>query len=248
MSDYLVFRLYGPMASWGEIAVGESRHSAAQPSRSALIGLLAAALGIRRDDDAAQAALATAYRFGVKLAATGMPLRDYHTVQAPGRQKKVTYRTRRQELADPAKLRAPLLSAREYRVDSLAIIAVEALPDAPHGLAELAGALDRPHFPLYLGRKSCPLAAPLAATVVASPDLKAALDGVDAALLLPGIEGARASRRLKIDRAARYFWDQGMEAGMPVTMTQVRHDQPISRRRWQFAPRNELVHLAEEGL
>ena len=27
MNDYLVFQLYGPMAAWGEIAVGEMRHS-----------------------------------------------------------------------------------------------------------------------------------------------------------------------------------------------------------------------------
>ena len=32
--NYLVFRLYGPMASWGEIAVGENRHSARYPGKS----------------------------------------------------------------------------------------------------------------------------------------------------------------------------------------------------------------------
>jgi CRISPR system Cascade subunit CasD len=36
--DVLVFRLYGPMASWGEIAVGESRHTANYPGKSAIIG------------------------------------------------------------------------------------------------------------------------------------------------------------------------------------------------------------------
>ena len=29
--DYLLFRLYGPMAAWGDIAVGESRHVHAAP-------------------------------------------------------------------------------------------------------------------------------------------------------------------------------------------------------------------------
>ena len=52
MRDYLVMRLYAPLASWGEIAVGEVRHSANYPSKSALLGLLGAALGVRRDDDA----------------------------------------------------------------------------------------------------------------------------------------------------------------------------------------------------
>ncbi|MGL4603678.1 MAG: CRISPR-associated protein Cas5, partial [Iodobacter sp.] len=57
MSPYLVFRLYGAMASFGEIAVGELRHSAAYPSRSALLGLLGAALGIARSNEAGQQAL-----------------------------------------------------------------------------------------------------------------------------------------------------------------------------------------------
>jgi CRISPR-associated Cas5-like protein len=37
--DYLLFRLYGPMASWGEIAVGEIRHTASYPGKSAIIVL-----------------------------------------------------------------------------------------------------------------------------------------------------------------------------------------------------------------
>ena len=41
MSELLVFRLFGPLASWGEIAVGQVRPSAVRPTRSALLGLLA---------------------------------------------------------------------------------------------------------------------------------------------------------------------------------------------------------------
>ena len=51
MKEYLVFQLYAPLASWGEEASGEIRHSATVPTRSALLGLLAAALGIRRDEE-----------------------------------------------------------------------------------------------------------------------------------------------------------------------------------------------------
>src|SRR5574343_917945 len=98
MKDYLIFQLYGPLASWGEIAVGEVRPSAAYPSRSALLGLLAAALGVERGEGAALAALAEAYRFGVKLHWEGQVLRDYHTVQRGPALRKHTYRTRRQEL------------------------------------------------------------------------------------------------------------------------------------------------------
>ena len=52
MADFLVFQLYGALASWGDIAVGEYRPSQGQPSKSAVTGLLAAALGIARADEA----------------------------------------------------------------------------------------------------------------------------------------------------------------------------------------------------
>ncbi|KDU24936.1 CRISPR-associated Cas5 domain protein [Escherichia coli 3-267-03_S4_C2] len=50
MSQYLIFQLHGPMASWGVDAPGEVRHTHELPSRSALLGLLAA--GCRGRDPA----------------------------------------------------------------------------------------------------------------------------------------------------------------------------------------------------
>src|SRR5215470_15857056 len=92
--DYLVFRLYGPMGSWGDIAVGEVRPSTVHPSKSAILGLIAAALGIKRpnttrDDtersalEVAHGALAQGYGFAVCVDAPGVPLVDYHTAQVP---------------------------------------------------------------------------------------------------------------------------------------------------------------------
>ena len=50
---FLLFTLYAPMGSFGEIAVGERRMSWARPGRSAVLGLVAAAQGIERTDEAA---------------------------------------------------------------------------------------------------------------------------------------------------------------------------------------------------
>ena len=55
MKDYLLFRLHGALASWGDIAVGDIRPSYRYPSKSAVIGLLAAALGVERDEHHKQA-------------------------------------------------------------------------------------------------------------------------------------------------------------------------------------------------
>lgn len=253
MTDYLLLRLYGPLASWGEIAVGELRHSAVHPSRSALLGLLGAALGVTRSDTAGQQALNGGYRFGIKMESVGMPLRDYHTVQVGVPPRKFQFRSRRQELA--ADKVDTILSTREYRCDSLAVVAVDALPGAPADLARLAEALRQPHFPLYLGRKSCPPALPLAPQRIAAADLRTALDAVEMPSLLglldrdperqrwPSPQDKRAFRPGQV----RYYWEEGMQAGMPASFESVRHDQPLSRQRWQFAPRREWVAISEEA-
>ncbi len=91
-------------------------------------------------------------------------MRDYHTVQVPASQSKVTYRTRRDELNAPRKVINTILSSRDYRCDGLWTVAVWLTPQAELTLEEMEQALKTPHFPLYLGRKACPPAAPLART------------------------------------------------------------------------------------
>lgn len=264
MAEYLVFRLYGPLASWGEIAVGESRHSAAHPSRSALLGLLGAALGVLREDETGQQRLFASFRFGVKLAAVGTPLRDYHTVQMPPHKGKIVHRTRRQELADPPRL-GTLLSSREYRCDSLAVIAAEAMPNASWTLEQVSDALRAPHFVLYLGRKSCVPALPLAPRRMETPTLRDALDSFQVSLSSLVSRNARSKlapqntllqnepemrwpsrmdHTLFHAEGVRYFWENDMHFGEDDHyMEQIRNDQPLSRARWQFAPRREWVYL-----
>ncbi len=256
MAKYLLFRLYGPMASWGEIAVGESRHTATHPSRSALAGLLGAALGVKRDEDEAQQALATGYRFAVKVLSAGTLLRDYHTVQSTPTRKNVKLRTRAQELRSRLVLET-LLSSREYRCDALASVAVQAADGAPWSLERLAGALQRPVFPLCLGRKSCPLALPLSPRIVQAENLRQAFASPDRSLLAlaqgfgsPETEWPSRDdvRVLGLRRqAVRYCWEDGMESGLVAEMQTMRADQPLSRSRWQFAPRRESVAFEREG-
>jgi CRISPR system Cascade subunit CasD len=253
MTDYLLLRLYGPLASWGEIAVGESRHSAVHPSRSALLGLLGAALGIERADESGQRALTKGYRFGVKLECVGSPLRDYHTIQVGTLPRKFQFRSRRQELA--ADKVDTILSEREYRCDSLALVVVEAMPDAPVDLDGLAQALRQPPFPLYLGRKSCPLALPLLPKRVTAATLKEALDDTPMPSLLALLDDRepqqdwpnKQDRRFLRPSQVRYYWEDGMQAGMSPDFERMRHDQPLSRSRWQFAPRREWAALSEQG-
>ncbi|HEV2643569.1 MAG TPA: CRISPR-associated protein Cas5, partial [Candidatus Elarobacter sp.] len=78
MTDFLLFTLYAPLSSWGDIAVGEMRGTWDRPSRSAVLGLVAAALGLLRDDQAAQEALDGGFGVATRLDASGAPSADYH--------------------------------------------------------------------------------------------------------------------------------------------------------------------------
>jgi CRISPR system Cascade subunit CasD len=113
MPSFLIFTLAAPMASFGGVAVGERRDSWERPSVSALLGLLAAALGVDRSDEATHTALALSYRFAIRIEQPGDPFADYHTAQVASQRKGRRFATRANELAvDDLET---ILSRREYR-------------------------------------------------------------------------------------------------------------------------------------
>lgn len=228
--EYLLFRLYGPLASWGEITVGEVRSSFERPSRSAVLGLVAAALGLRRDNEENQRRLARDYGYAVEVQSFGQPLRDYHTVQRPPQRKGADYASRRAELlAVPKEDLATTLSYRDYWQDASYIACLWIKHDVPiYPLVEMAAALQRPHFVLYLGRKSCPPALPLQPQIVVADSVGQAFDNavfMDGEILGP----LRTGERVR-------FSDEHLG---DMAMKMVRRDQPDSRQRWQFAEREE---------
>ncbi len=245
MKEFLLFRLYGPMCAWGDVAVGEQRPSAGHPSKSAVIGLLAAALGIRRDDEAAHQALAEHYAMAVRVDASGELLRDYHTAQVPPTRRGVRYYTRRDELRSD-KLNT-ILSQRDYRMDASYSVAVWVRSGVPPwAMAEIASALLRPRFPLYLGRKSCPPALPLQPRLIEAEKLSAAFErfpGSDAFLDALDIVTSGACYWEALTREEAGFTGDGLH------MVYNRRDQVLSRKRWQFAVREENYYseTPEEG-
>ncbi|MBA2780719.1 type I-E CRISPR-associated protein Cas5/CasD [Billgrantia kenyensis] len=258
MPRHLVFRLYAPMASWGEAAVGETRPTATYPGRSAILGLVGAALGIRRDDDEGQRRLRKGLQVAVKQRSPGLLLRDYHTVQVPPSQAKVTHRTRREELSVPKETLNTILSSRDYRCDGLWSVAIRLTPEAVWTLEELTTALEKPRFPLYLGRKACPLAAPLVPTVIEAScwrqaldhRFESALDPERSWLALVGNE-EKDKRLLRLPDEVLYAWEGAADAldGVAASESSEVWDEPLHRRRWQFGPRTEYRRFVrlEEG-
>ncbi|WMY75234.1 type I-E CRISPR-associated protein Cas5/CasD [Buttiauxella selenatireducens] len=243
MSRYLIFQLYAPLVSWGEAAVGEVRHTSTVPSRSALLGLLAAALGIKREDEQQIQSFNQHYQFAIRpLSSREQWLRDYHTVQVPKENRKRRYYTRRDELILSSEEPGTMLTSREYRCDACYHIAVRETPDAPFALEALAAALRMPVFPLYLGRKSCPPALPLNPQII-----EGTLAEVFHKAYGDSSYGFHCEELAAISSAQLFCVWEGEHEGVSEFATQQRSDQPLSRARWQFTTRvQHSGNLTEE--
>lgn len=229
MKDYLTFNLYAPLQSWGEIAVGEKRHTALHPTKSGIMGLLAASLGIKRssENDKRHQQLFDNLSFGVRINSPGSLLSDYHTTQRP-KLNRFKYATRRDELLE--KDLSTGLSTRDYRCDAFYTIAVWS--ETGYDLKKLQLALKNPVFTLYLGRKSCPLAFPLEPLIYRASNLVEALKQVsypkELKILLP-----------KNQKHVEIYWE-GEDTELKPIHKNSRRDNVFSRSRWQFSDRTEF--------
>ena len=93
----LLLRLAAPLQAWGADSKFETRKTGREPTKSGVIGLLAAALGLRRDEREAPLRL-TGLRFGVRVEREGQLLVDYHTAKT--QDEKTSYVTYRHYLQD----------------------------------------------------------------------------------------------------------------------------------------------------
>lgn len=247
----LVFQLQAPLSSWGDTAVGEYRPSLEYPGVSALIGLLGAALGIQRDDEVAHQSLRDGFGFAIGVQAAGTLLRDYHTAQVPSQAslKKRPHASRRDELNLPKDQLHTILSTRDYRQDAACLVAVQTRSQVCYSLEEVAEALRKPRYALYLGRRSCPPAAPLNPGVFEVETVRAAFEAYrvsyeDTRSRLPDRWG-----RLPLEDSAalvRVVWGEGVNAGFEADLHAVRRDKLIHRQRWQFDNRTEHVAFIGE--
>lgn len=241
-TSYLTAMLYAPLASFGYLAVGERRGTGRYPTRSQLIGLIGAALGIERADEDMQARLRDSYAFAIQIFASGRVASDYHTAQMPWRGK-VRFATRRDELSDKQNLNT-VLTTRDYRHDFLAGLAISAHEGAPFSLQEIGVALKAPHYTLSFGRKSCPFAWPLSPQLGEAKTAQAAL----ADLWQREVQNQlfkQLAHALKA-KPGEIILEREQVASEASQIEFVR-DQPLSRRRWQFGLREVVVVQAKEG-
>ncbi len=126
MSQYLIFQLHGPMASWGVDALAKCvipmNCLRAQHCWGCWLPV-----GIRRDDTERLNAFNRHYSLVVCASRNPRWARDYHTVQMPKEVRKARYFSRREELSDPELLSA-IISWRDYYTDAWWMVAVATTP------------------------------------------------------------------------------------------------------------------------
>ncbi|MBD0741911.1 type I-E CRISPR-associated protein Cas5/CasD [Streptomyces sp. CBMA152] len=147
----LALQLAGPLQAWGSTARFARRTTESAPTKSGVIGLLAAAQGLERDADLSALA---ALRFGVRIDQQGTRIRDFQTAHH----------------ADTGA--AMPVSDRYYLADSVFVAALEG---ADALIEKLHQALRVPQYLPYLGRRSCPPSRPLDLGVHRDTDLEGVL-------------------------------------------------------------------------
>lgn len=134
----LLMRLAGPLQSWGVKSRFSVRATELAPTKSGVIGLVAAALGRQRTDPLEDL---SSLLFGARIDQPGTILRDFHTASEIDGGTPVS------------------LSERYYLEDAAFLVGLEGESETIQRIDE---ALRQPVFPLYLGRRSCTPSFPLA--------------------------------------------------------------------------------------
>ena len=166
MTDFLILRLQGPMQAWGKHTFEDYRPIERFPTRSGLVGLLGACLGIERQDIRSRESLSASFKMAVRSdfreETEPCMLTDYHTIlaarKAVGKRNKIAVQ-----------------SYREYMCDTHFTVALSEKQSAEYSLKQLENAVKSPCYTPSLGRRSCPLSRPLFETCVQANDLVSAL-------------------------------------------------------------------------
>ncbi|MFV8381519.1 type I-E CRISPR-associated protein Cas5/CasD [Corynebacterium hindlerae] len=148
MAHSLLLLLKGPLQSWGDESRYTTRATGATPSKSGVIGLLAAAQGRQRVDpieDLVQ------LDFAVRVDQSGVLLKDYQTAQP-------------WQKAPNANAR---LVTRYFLTDAAFVVAIGSTDRKM--LEGIQESLKKPAYPLFMGRRSCPVPANLDLGIVDLP-------------------------------------------------------------------------------
>jgi len=163
MNQYLAIKLDGVMQAWGGHTYEDLRHSELIPTRSAVLGILAACVGIDRKDVAELESLSATIRMAVRLDSRPQRMMDFHTVLDARK-------------VDGKPNQNPVVSKREYLCDAKYTVLIQSTSESYFSLELLEQAIRQPVYTPFLGRRSCLLSRPLFDAVISAIDFKQAFD------------------------------------------------------------------------
>ncbi|MCD8151444.1 MAG: type I-E CRISPR-associated protein Cas5/CasD [Clostridiales bacterium] len=134
----ILMKFQGPLQSYGTDSHFETRHTDDHPSKGAVLGLVAAALGTRREETAKLQELYNLHMV-VRVDQIGQRSREF---QIAAKYKKTGEHERN------------YVTYRYYLEDAVFLVALEGEGDQIKRIYE---ALKRPYFALFYGRRSCPV-------------------------------------------------------------------------------------------
>lgn len=169
MRDYLILRLQGLMQSWGGHTYEDYRPTGLFPTRSGVVGLLATCMGIDRQDNEKQNALAESFLYAARVDESkysAQKITDFHTIMDARK-------------VDGKANKNPVISRREYLCDARFTLAFQFHAGALYKLKDIQKAICHPVFTPFLGRRSCPLTHPLYDSIVQAQSLLDALSKIE---------------------------------------------------------------------
>ena len=214
---------------------GNQRMGWDRPGRSALLGMIGAAMGIERTDEDNIMALERDIGLAMLVERSGSPFMDFHTVRAPSGTDQ-GWTARRQEVMAIKHKDNPMVSLREYRINIVILVTIWLRENSRFSLQKIASSLISPTFVMYMGRKACPLGLPVDPTIIDAQSPVEALmhrrENGRERVFLNKLPGRPSTPYIALDEK---------DAPSENTRVEYRADTLVNRERWQFQQRGEVI-------
>ncbi len=137
----ILLKFSGPLQSWGTNSHFETRYTDTHPSKSGVIGMIAAGLGLSRNDNDGVSRL-NCLSYAVRIDQPGQIMKDYHTAK---------------KYKKNGDFERTYVTTRFYLQDAVFLVALSC--DDERLIDEVKTSVTNPYFSLFLGRRSLPPAA-----------------------------------------------------------------------------------------
>lgn len=206
------------MQAWGSACPGEIRNTEDRPTKSGLMGLVSACMGLDFNQVEKLDNLIENLNFSCRIDKAGSLLEDFQMVNYESRERH-------------EKFPSGILSFRNYLVESLFTICLWGKDSTNIQLEDIADSLKHSIFTPYLGRSNCPPSLPFSPKIVRAPDLRSAFS------LYVADPGHMIQEKRSLPHP-QVFWE-GPDDSIPVIQDHLRYDIPKVRKSRTFVRRLE---------